>query len=351
MIFLDNFQHSVDTSLRPFEKNLKSATKDHKQCDPSRPHALDEVRDIIKKANQNTHDMFAELLIEQDLEENLFFHSDTDVEIYQHLRYLPAYWHSHRFIEIACVVQGNCTNYILNEEIKMQEGDFCIIAPNTRHAISAFTDDCILLNIILRVSTFETAFFGVLNENDVLSDFFMHTLYNSSGHSYILFRTNGDHELSNFIGYAHQEFQRNRQYKNRMLISIINAFFITLLRNHGTHVILSDEAGVDNENTVLILKYLQEHYNTVTLSELASFFNYSERQIQRIIKNTTGVSFSENVQKLKFRQAAHMLQNPDLPIMVIAEKMGYVDPANFRHIFKKYYGVTPSEYRSANRTR
>ena len=346
MIFNSTTEKLINVSLCDFEKTLKKLTADHTKCDPCKPHSFDEIKDLIQAASAKSQNNFTANLIEQQLEENSFFHNNTDVEIYQHLRYLPAYWHSHNFIEIACVIQGTCTNYIQNSSIEMQEGDVCIIAPGTKHAISAFTDDCILFNILLRTSTFETAFFGVLNESDILSDFFIHTLYHSPGHPYLLFRAENDHELFNYIGYAYHESIRNRQYKNRMIISVINAFFIILLRNHGADVILPDSSENNDDNTILVLKYIQEHYNTLSLSELAGFFNYSERQLQRIIKNSTGMSFSENIQRLKLRQAARMLQNPDLSISFIAEELGYTDPSNFRHMFKKYYNMTPTEYRS-----
>ena len=90
---------------------------------------------------------------------------------------------------------------------------------------------------------------------------------------------------------------------------------------------------------------MQENYTSITLKDLADFFNYSERQIQRIIKNCTGMSFSQNIQKLKMRRAARLLTNPDLSVSAIAEELGYMDSGNFRHIFKKYYGMTPAEYR------
>ena len=229
----------------------------------------------------------------------------------------------------------------------MKEGDICIIAPGIQHAISAFSDDCLMLNFILRTSTFETAFFGILDGNDILSDFFMRLLSHSKGYPYLLFSTGEDPALLNFIGYAYHEFQRNRQYKNRMMNSILNAFFITLLRNHGANVIIPQtDSEPRDENTVLILKYMQDNYNTITLSNLAAFFNYSERQIQRIIKSSTGMSFSENIQKLKLRQAARLLLNPARSVASIAEELGYADPGNFRYMFKKYYGMTPLEYRA-----
>ena len=106
-----------------------------------------------------------------------------------------------------------------------------------------------------------------------------------------------------------------------------------------------DTEGND-ENVIFILKYMQENYSTVTLSSLAEFFNYSERQIQRIIKKSTGISFSENIQKLKMKHAAQLLMDPDRSVSAVAEDLGYSDVGNFRHIFKKYYGMSPAEYRS-----
>ena len=347
MIISNYFHQEMDSEMKEFELVLKQLYMENRERALQDPHYMEEIQDIITSATKKCPNEFATLLVNQQLDEELFFHHGTDVEIFQHLRYLPASWHAHDFIEISCVLQGHCTNYILEQNLRMKEGDICIIAPGIRHAISAFSDDCLMLNFIIRTSTFETAFFSILDGNDILSDFFMRLLTHSKGYPYLLFSTGEDPELLNFIGYAYHEFQRNRQYKNRMMNSILNAFFITLLRNHGANVILPQTGSEPrDENTVLILKYMQDNYNTITLSNLAAFFNYSERQIQRIIKSSTGMSFSENIQKLKLRQAARLLMNPARSVASIAEELGYDDPGNFRYIFKKYYGMTPLEYRA-----
>ncbi|MCD8153643.1 MAG: AraC family transcriptional regulator [Clostridiales bacterium] len=337
--------------MRDFERTLKTLYQQNPHRHLDQPQKMEEFSNILAKANAYCADKFTEKLLLHRLDEDIFFSQNADVEIYQHLRYLPAYWHSHSFIEIACVLQGNIINHIAKQELTMVPGDICIIAPGSVHAITAFSDDCILLNFIIRISTFEEAFFGILSENDILSDFFMRMLYQKDCQSYLLFRAGGDQEIANFIGYAWDEFHGHRQYKSRMLNSIINAFFILLLRNHGTDFVFPETVpNQESENTILILKYIQEHYNTLTLSELSSFFNYSERQIQRIIKHSTGMSFSQNIQKLKLRQAIRLMQNSNLSIAAISEQLGYSAPENFRHIFKKYYGMTPMEYRSAQTT-
>lgn len=333
-------------ALLPIEIAFKELYQKHPSRNLQRPHTPEEDQDFLRKLSLSIDSELILKIQNKTLDEDTFFQSGYDIELYRHLRYLPAYWHSHSFLEVICVFQGNCTNYILQQQISMRSGDICIIAPNTLHTICAFSDDCIIFNIELRISTFEEAFWGTLSGNDILSDFFSHILYHSKNHPYLFFRTNGDKELFDYVLYAYMETINNHMYKNRMLSNVIMAFFTILLRKHGSEVILPEQNIIDeNENVVFLLKYIQEHYSTVTLSELANFFNYSERQIQRIIKDSTGSSFRENVQKLKMKKAARLLENPNMSIASISEELGYLDMGNFRHLFKKYYGMTPMEFR------
>lgn len=345
MVFGEVFPQEI--KLNDLENIFKQLYMQYPKRNLNLPHSLDQLRDILELAKGKTKDPFPDALLENRLDEDLFFSSGFDTVLYRHLRYLPANWHSHFFFEIACVVEGDCVNYIQKQELPMRKGDICIIAPDTMHTISSFTDDCIIINIILRTSTFEKAFFSVLSDNDILSDFFMRTLYHSKIHPYLFFRTGGDQAVFDFILYAYQEFQGKHQFKELFLNNIVSAFFIILLRNHGSNVIIP-EVSTQKSNTdiVLVLKYLQENYNTVTLKQMAELFNYSDRQLQRIIKYSTGISFSENIQKLKMQQATRLLKNPDMSIVAVAEELGYMDPGNFRHIFKKYYGMTPAEFRN-----
>lgn len=336
-------------TLNTIELALKAIAKKHTKRTLYLPQELSAITDIFEDFSSYVDSNIVDKIIQANLKENSFFQNGADVALYRHLRYLPVYWHSHSFIEIVCVFEGTCTNYIHDKEIQMIPGDICIISPHTPHCISAFSDDCIIINIELRVSTFETAFFGVLTENDVLADFFTHILYHSPKHSYIYFRTNGDKELFDYILYAYDETLRNHRYKNRMINNVIMAFFTILLRNHESEVLLPDTDSKElSENVLFILRYIQVHYNTITLPDLAEFFNYSERQIQRILKKNTGYSFRELIQKQKMKQASNLLLHSELPVSSISEKLGYSDVGNFRQIFRNYYGVNPSEYRQGS---
>ena len=229
MTFKDAFPQQI--KMIPLENTFKQLHEQFPERNLQLPHSGEYVSDILKLAAQKSGNSFPNKLLENRLEEELFFRSGFDTELYRHLRYLPANWHSHSFLEVVCVVEGQAVNYIQDQELHMCKGDICIIAPETVHAISAFSDDCIIINIVLRTSTFEKVFFGVLSDNDVLSDFFTHTLYHSKTHPYLFFRTDGDPEVFDFVFYAYREFLKNHQYKERFLNNIVGAFFIVLLRN------------------------------------------------------------------------------------------------------------------------
>lgn len=343
------FYCEIEDALNPMEIFFKNLYRNQKKRSLELPHRFEEIKDIIQLATAESTMFSQEMLTESLLEEN-FFLKDQDVSIYLHSRYMPAMIHTHDFFEIACLLHGTCVNYILNQKIDMIPGDICILAPNTEHAISGYNDECLMLNFLIRTSTFEKAFFGALSDIDILSNFFLRTLYKSKEHPFLYFRTGDDTEIKYTIASAYLENSKNRRYKSRMINSIVNTFFITLLRDHEKDIIFRINNGSElDENLIFLLRYMQEHYKTLTLKQLADFFNYSERQLQRIIKAYTGMNFSQNIQKMKMKQAANLLKSNELSVVEIAERTGYNDISNFRHIFKNYYHMTPKEYRNLNK--
>ena len=59
----------------------------------------------------------------------------------------------------------------------------------------------------------------------------------------------------------------------------------------------------------------------------------------------TGKNFIEYLTEIRLKNARELLQNSQLSIKEICVQSGYGDPNYFSRIFKKYEGVTPSEFR------
>mgnify|MGYP002624449698 CR=1 FL=1 len=282
------------------------------------------------------------------LEENDYFEEEQDVACSRHPRYFPPVLHHHHFFEAVYVVKGSCVNFINGTALPLTAGDLCILAPDTIHALSVFDDEADVRNIMLKKSTFESAFLSLMKDNDLLSTFFRRTFFSEHSETpWMLFHTGADEQVQALVLSIYREANGSAPYKRRMLSALISMFFITLIRDHENDVEIPamQQASVE-ENFMFMMLYLQEHFATVTLSDFARLFNYSERQIQRIVKQATGLSFIENVQKLRMERAAQLLTDSKKSIASIAEECGYASLNNFRAIFRHAYGMSPQDFRA-----
>ena len=280
-------------------------------------------------------------------EESIFFDDEQDVAANRHLCYLPPILHKHNFFEAACVLEGCCTNFINGKTVQLEKGDICIFAPAAVHALCAFDDGTDIRNIMLKKSTFESSFMSLMEHSDILSAFFRRTFFSGLNETpWILFRTGLDEEIRAQIIRIYEESNENRAYKRRMLSALVSGFFISLLRKYEHSVVIPALQNTALEdNFVFMMLYMQEHFASISLEDMSRIFNYSTRQIQRIIKNATGLSFIENIQKLRMEKAAMLLEKTAKSVSQIAEETGYESLNNFRSIFRRTYGFSPAEYR------
>ena len=70
--------------------------------------------------------------------------------------------------------------------------------------------------------------------------------------------------------------------------------------------------------------------------------DYKLKQGFRQLFDTTVFGY---VQTCRMEQAQMLLQDRDLSIAYIADRVGYASPSQFCHAFKRHTGMTPSEYR------
>ena len=73
------------------------------------------------------------------------------------------------------------------------------------------------------------------------------------------------------------------------------------------------------------------------------FLNY--KYLSRIFKEKTGKSFNEYKLELKIASAKELLVRTNYSVSQIAYKVGYHNPNSFMKMFKKFTGLTPSQYR------
>jgi AraC-like DNA-binding protein len=94
-----------------------------------------------------------------------------------------------------------------------------------------------------------------------------------------------------------------------------------------------------------ILNRIQTDFATVRLEDLSEEFHYSEKQIRRIVLNSTGISYSDLIAKLRMERAALLLMRENITIEEIAAATGYATVSSFYRGFTRYYHCTPAAYR------
>lgn len=284
-----------------------------------------------------------------NLKEGFFIPEGENVRIIKNLRYMPMILHSHQFIEVNYVVRSGGSRIVYeNGTIPLQNGDIVLNPPGFSHCFSAFGDDCIIVDILMRVSTFDTTFFTLLTHDSYLSALFSNALYRPAK-GCILWHCNGDIALQNIMLLTCQESMAAEKYRDKMLELYITQFFLTLMRRHENEAVFSIPMISDSDEQFrTLLNYMQTHLQDITLTKLAMQYNYSERHILRLLKKHSGKSFSELLTEIRMNRAVQLLKNPAIPISRIASQLGYASKGYFVKVFRSTYGVDPDTDRGTD---
>ena len=70
----------------------------------------------------------------------------------------------------------------------------------------------------------------------------------------------------------------------------------------------------------------------------------SRAQLHRKMKEMTGISTSEFIRNIRLEQAARLLKEQKINVTQVAYTVGFSNLAHFSTIFRKHFGISPSEY-------
>lgn len=93
--------------------------------------------------------------------------------------------------------------------------------------------------------------------------------------------------------------------------------------------------------------FVQEQLSNpmLSLNTTAEHFGYSAAYFSSLFKRLFGQNYLDYVNKQRIEQACRMLSNTTMSIADIARQCGMASDITFRRWFKKYRGITPTDYR------
>ena len=240
------------------------------------------------------------------------------------------YWHTHEHWEILIVVEGKIQHNINNLTHTATRGYVCLLRPEDRHCFS-FID-----------KKSEVLTFGVCNE--ISKNLF--EIYplpeNELNSTMPLVFTLHENTLEAIISKTlAAQFSPKVEYEKYSIL-IINRIFLA----YNEQRLNSTEAYPEWLNSFLLLmkdpKYLR-----LPITELAKLTPYSYSHLSMLFKKYTGRTIVAHLQELKLIRAKELLRNTDYTISEIIVDLNYESQSNFTHTFKKYTGLSPTEFRKS----
>ena len=123
--------------------------------------------------------------------------------------------------------------------------------------------------------------------------------------------------------------------------------FIGILCNKEYYDAEHVTANSNNESLLFsrINRILDLHHGRIGNREIAALLNYNGSYIGRIVKKYTGKSLFDYSMTFAMNYAAAQLRDSKKSVSEIASELKFSNRTHFYSVFKKYYGITPREFR------
>lgn len=252
--------------------------------------------------------------------------------------------HNHGHYEVHYIINGKGKVFISDRHFELMPKTFYLIRPNIYHKQIEYPSDpiykyCFRFNYkIVKNKQMEDNFNQANNILTVLNN----PRYCCSSNSQSILKDILDihNELySKPLGY----YAKVQALFVQLIINMLRSFDSEHSENSGHPIKVPDE-----KRTQIIDNFFSHNYSkNIKLSNLASLLNISESQLNRFLKKTYGLTFKQKLIASRIEAAKYLLENTDMTVEGISERIGYREPANFCTIFKKKTGASPSGYRKS----
>ena len=88
---------------------------------------------------------------------------------------------------------------------------------------------------------------------------------------------------------------------------------------------------------------------SASFHEAAALVNLSSSRLRHKFSLELGVSPAQYLRMLRMEKTKELLETTWLTVLQIALEVGLQDRSHFEREFKKYYSLTPSQYRASRR--
>lgn len=285
--------------------------------------------------------------------ENLYFFKFTsyfavnNLMVMKESRYTKLYPNFHDYMEITFVYLGKVVYYINGREIVLNEGDILLLQKGLVHSTGYRDKDDIILTIQFKDELFSLDFLNSFSENQRMYQFLIGNFFRiEKSEGYIVIKNNNNRLLDMALESICTLYYKEHNINYEEIMYDYFRVLLHLLFNVVTEQDNSEFVDEIDEIIYKILNYINIHYRTCSLEDVAESIGYNYNYLSNLIKKKTGKSFSKIKLDYQLGTAYKLIKNTDMPIGEICEECGIVNQTYFYKKFYEHYGMSPNKLRN-----
>lgn len=259
--------------------------------------------------------------------------------------------HKHHFIEIVYVLSGEAEHIVGENRYPVQKGDVIIINYDTPHMFRSLGEGFSAYDFMFKPGFFDTADIGGASFESLSTSFLFYSLFPEERPlgSDLQLSPSASIEFSALFDKIYTEYQG----KEKGYIDLIRAYGVELIIKLFRQLDKNQQSTISEKQRQMVFRavsYLKENFDSpISLGDLAARTFLSKDYFGHLFKDTTGVSVSVFLQKLRVEEACRLLTTTDRTVTDIALSCGFGDMKFFYSCFKKITGTTPARYRTSTK--
>lgn len=309
----------------------EEAPKSITQITACRQTVSDNGTNVVKSHNVRT------------MRANLFLDRGKLITMNTNPRFIYVRAHTHDFIELCYMREGQTTHIINGKKIILCKGEALILNQHATQEILPAGENDILMNFIILPQFFSKPLDMLVEDKTPLRGFILDCIAgreNTDG--YLHFKTADVLSIQNLFKNLIFYFSENVPINIKAFT--VGLLLLEFIRNSDKLV----SENTEKSAVLQTLKYIEENYQNGTLADIAERLHYDLYWLSRKVKSKTGKTFTELLQEKRLSRAEHLLLNSNLKIDDIAASIGYNNMSYFRRIFEKKFGTSPKKYRNTH---
>lgn len=253
--------------------------------------------------------------------------------------------HFHDCLEINYIINGSGTNFIEDKQFELCQGDIYVINNLERH--KALTNgELKMLVIVVKPSL---VLGGNSSDYEFLEPFFNRNINFSN----CIKSGERDYcKLEEIILEIWSEWNMKEEGFRLVLKSLLLKLFAILYRHYKLNQSIGEGLSEFRKSYDRIrdaLDYMHDHFqNDISLDDIAKKSCMNRTYFSSFFKKVMGMGTNQYLESLRLESAARMINLSSHQMMNISLECGFNSISNFNRAFRKYFGVSPTEFKSKN---